>query len=90
MKVGKERSDRVIATIFVNPLQFAPNEDFETYPRREDSDIRKLVEEDIDLLFAPGVNEMYRPDATTTISVCLLYTSPSPRDRQKSRMPSSA
>ena len=69
MKVGKERSDRVIATIFVNPLQFAPNEDFETYPRREDSDIQKLVEEDIDLLFAPDVNEMYRPDATTTISV---------------------
>ena len=69
MKVGKERSDRVIATIFVNPLQFAPNEDFETYPRREDSDIRKLVKEDIDLLFAPDVSEMYRPDATTTISV---------------------
>ena len=69
MKVGKERSDRVVATIFVNPLQFAPNEDFETYPRREDSDIRKLVEEDIDLLFAPDVNEMYSPDATTTISV---------------------
>ena len=69
MKVGKERSDRVIATIFVNPLQFAPNEDFETYPRREDSDIQKLVEEDIDLLFAPDVNEMYRPDATTTINV---------------------
>ena len=69
MKVGKERSDRVIATIFVNPLQFAPNEDFETYPRREDSDIQKLVEEDIDLLSAPDVNEMYRPDATTTINV---------------------
>ena len=69
MKVGKERSDRVVATIFVNPLQFAPNEDFETYPRREDSDIRKLVQEDIDLLFAPDVNEMYRPNATTTISV---------------------
>ena len=69
MQVGKERSDRVIATIFVNPLQFAPNEDFETYPRREDSDIQKLVEEDIDLLFAPDVNEMYRPNATTTISV---------------------
>ena len=69
MKVGKGRSDKVIATIFVNPLQFAPNEDFETYPRREDSDIQKLVEEDIDLLFAPDVKEMYRPDATTTISV---------------------
>ena len=69
MTVGKERSDRVIATIFVNPLQFAPNEDFETSPRREDSDIQKLVEEAIDLLFAPDVNEMYRPDATTTINV---------------------
>ena len=69
MKVGKERSDRVIATIFVNPLQFAPNEDFESYPRREGSDIQKLVEEDIDLLFAPDVNEMYRPDATTIINV---------------------
>ena len=47
MKVGKERSDRVIATIFVNPLQFAPNEDFETYPRREDSEIRELVEGEV-------------------------------------------
>ena len=69
MKVGKERSDRVIATIFVNPLQFAPNEDFETYPRRENSDVHKLIEEDVDLLFAPDVNEMYRSDATTTINV---------------------
>ena len=69
MKVGKERSDRVIATIFVNPLQFAPNEDFETYPRRENSDVHKLIEEGVDLLFAPDVNEMYRSDATTTINV---------------------
>ena len=69
MKVGKEQSDRVIATIFVNPLQFAPNEDFETYPRRENSDVHKLIEEGVDLLFAPDVNEMYRSDATTTISV---------------------
>ena len=69
MKVGKERSDRVIATIFVNPLQFAPNEDFEAYPRRENSDVHKLIEEGVDLLFAPDVNEMYRSDATTTINV---------------------
>ena len=58
-----------LVTIFVNPLQFAPNEDFETYPRRENSDVHKLIEEGVDLLFAPDVNEMYRSDATTTISV---------------------
>ena len=69
MKVGKERSDKVIATIFVNPLQFAPNEDFDNYPRREDRDVHKLIEEGVDLLFAPDVSEMYRSDATTTINV---------------------
>ena len=69
MKVGREKSDKVIASIFVNPLQFAPNEDFETYPREENCDILKLVEEGVDLLFAPKVNEMYREKSKTTINV---------------------
>ena len=69
MKVGKEKSDKVIASIFVNPLQFAPDEDFETYPREENCDILKLVEEGVDLLFAPNVNEMYRQNSKTTINV---------------------
>ncbi|MDA9314536.1 pantoate--beta-alanine ligase [Alphaproteobacteria bacterium] len=69
MKVGREKSDKVIASIFVNPLQFAPNEDFETYPREENFDILKLVEEGVDLLFAPKVNEMYREKSKTTINV---------------------
>lgn len=69
MKVGRGKSDKVIASIFVNPLQFAPNEDFETYPREENFDILKLVEEGVDLLFAPKVNEMYREKSKTTINV---------------------
>ena len=56
-----KKCDRVIATIFVNPRQFLPNEDFEEYPRNEESDIQKLIEMGVDLLFAPKASEMYQP-----------------------------
>ena len=69
MQLGREQSNKVIATIFVNPLQFSPSEDFETYPREENDDVRKLIDEDVDLLFAPDVKEMYQTGATTTINV---------------------
>jgi pantoate--beta-alanine ligase len=69
MRLGREQSDKVIATIFVNPLQFAPSEDFETYPREENDDVRKLIDEKVDLLFAPDIKEMYQTGATTTINV---------------------
>jgi pantoate--beta-alanine ligase len=69
MQLGREQSDKVVATIFVNPLQFSPSEDFETYPREENDDVRKLIDEDVDLLFAPDVKEMYQTGATTTINV---------------------
>jgi pantoate--beta-alanine ligase len=69
MRLGGEQSDKVIATIFVNPLQFAPSEDFETYPREENDDVRKLIDEKVDLLFAPDIKEMYQTGATTTINV---------------------
>jgi pantoate--beta-alanine ligase len=51
--------DRVIATIFVNPIQFGPSEDFRVYPRDEAGDARKLEERGCHALFAPSVEEMF-------------------------------
>ena len=80
IKLAQEKCDRVIATIFVNPRQFLPNEDFDEYPRNEESDIQKLIEMGVDLLFAPKAPEMYQPDASTTVVIskltdCLCATS---------------
>jgi pantoate--beta-alanine ligase len=59
--VARQRSDRVIASVFVNPLQFGPGEDFERYPRTPEDDQRLLAEAGCDLLFLPAVKEIY-PD----------------------------
>ncbi len=60
MKMARQHGDPVVASIFVNPLQFGPNEDFDKYPRTLEEDIRKLEERrDVYVLFAPAVNEMY-------------------------------
>lgn len=56
---GRRRADHVVASIFVNPTQFAPGEDLSTYPRREASDARMLEEEGCALLWAPDVAAMY-------------------------------
>ena len=56
---GRRRADRVVATIFVNPLQFGPTEDFARYPRTLAEDQSKLLGVGVDLLFAPEVGEMY-------------------------------
>lgn len=67
--VAKSRCDAIVATIFVNPLQFGPNEDFSKYPRTFDNDCRLLEAEGVDLLFAPETSEMYPPGATTIVEV---------------------
>lgn len=69
VKAAKRTCDRAVATIFVNPTQFAPHEDFEAYPRDEADDIAKLDGLSTDLAFIPGVGEMYAEGFSTKVSV---------------------
>jgi pantoate--beta-alanine ligase len=66
---GKTHAAHVVASIFVNPTQFGPNEDFQTYPRREASDAAMLEKAGAALLWAPDVSEMYPDGFATTVSV---------------------
>ena len=59
IKEARARCDVVVVSIFVNPTQFGPNEDFDRYPRTLDADAAALVDASTDLLFAPSVDEMY-------------------------------
>ena len=59
----------VAASIFINPLQFAPGEDLARYPRTFEEDCESLGEEGVDVLFAPEAGEMYPYDAVTTVTV---------------------
>jgi pantoate--beta-alanine ligase len=65
---ARELCDRAVASIFVNPAQFGPNEDFARYPRDEAGDAAKLVQARCDLLYAPAVEEIYPPGFSTTIT----------------------
>jgi pantoate--beta-alanine ligase len=69
IKAAKAQCDVVAASIFVNPKQFAPNEDFSKYPRTFEQDCALLEAEGTELLFAPQAEEMYQPDASTIVEV---------------------
>ncbi len=66
---GLQLADRVIASVFVNPTQFGPNEDFAAYPRREAGDAELLAGAGAHALYAPTVDEMYPDGFATTVGV---------------------
>ena len=66
---AKRRADRVVATIFVNPLQFGEGEDLERYPRQEKEDVRALEQAGCDLLWMPTPEQMYPAGFATKVSV---------------------
>ena len=72
VKAANESGMRTVVSIFVNPMQFGENEDFGAYPRTFEEDINKLSDIHVDLVFAPGPDEIY-PHGTgdaTTVNVC--------------------
>ena len=69
IKEAVKNHDEVITTIFVNPMQFGPSEDFERYPRDPERDMSIIEASGGSILYYPSVDEMYPPDYQTTISV---------------------
>ncbi len=69
IRAARAQSDVVAVSIFVNPLQFGPNEDLAKYPRTFERDCQLLEAEKVDLLFAPSNDDMYPTGATTFVTV---------------------
>ena len=69
MRRAREECGYVVVSIFVNPTQFAPGTDFERYPRDLEGDVEKAGTAGMDLVFAPGVEEMYPPGDSTFVEV---------------------
>jgi pantoate--beta-alanine ligase len=69
VEAARAECDRIVASIFVNPKQFAPTEDLGSYPRREAADLEMLRSAGVDLVFIPAVDEMYPPDFATLVRV---------------------
>jgi pantoate--beta-alanine ligase len=69
VRTASAECDRVVATIFINPKQFAPTEDVGSYPRREAADLEMLRAAEVDLVFIPTVDEIYPTGFATTVQV---------------------
>lgn len=69
VRAARAACDAVVVSVFVNPLQFGPGEDFEHYPRDLDADAVRLAQHGADVLFAPDTAAFTPPDARTTVSV---------------------
>ncbi|KAB8196607.1 pantoate--beta-alanine ligase [Nonomuraea phyllanthi] len=68
IRQARVRADQVVVSIFVNPLQFGPNEDFSRYPRTFEADLDVCRAEGVDVVFHPDVEEMYAPDRQVSVS----------------------
>ncbi len=79
VRLAREQADRVVVSIFVNPLQFAPTEDLDRYPRDPEGDAAKLRAEGVDLLFQPA--DFYPPGFCTSVEVSGLTSRLCGRDR---------
>lgn len=69
VREAKKHAQAVVVSIFVNPAQFGPNEDYEKYPRTLEHDIEILGEEGVDVVWAPSINEMYPENFATMVHV---------------------
>ncbi len=65
---AKKSADVVVVSIFVNPTQFGPNEDYDKYPRQLQEDVQKCEERGADVVFAPNANDIYSKDSSTFVS----------------------
>ena len=69
IELAKQNADKVVASVFVNPTQFGPNEDFSRYPRTPDADAAGLAQAGCDLLFSPSVETMYPLGAEAAVRI---------------------
>jgi pantoate--beta-alanine ligase len=69
MRAAKDHCDRLVVSLFVNPTQFGPNEDFEAYPRDTLGDLKKAEDVGADIVFMPPAKEMYPQGAQTSVEV---------------------
>ncbi|OYX34289.1 MAG: pantoate--beta-alanine ligase [Caulobacterales bacterium 32-69-10] len=69
VRSARQQADKVVVSVFVNPRQFGPKEDFAAYPRDEVADARLLAAERCDMMYAPGIDDMYPPGFSTSVSV---------------------
>lgn len=69
IRAAREHNETVVVSLFVNPSQFGPSEDFAAYPRDEERDMRLAEQEGVDVLFAPAIEEVYPAGFSTVVEV---------------------
>ena len=69
LRVGREKGDKLIMSLFVNPTQFGPQEDYEKYPQDTEGDLEKARSKGVDAVFMPSAKEMYPDGFQTTVAV---------------------